>query len=61
MDIDNYKCCLLYSWGKIFVVVYNLKLKQYRELFKKTIPNSAAEYEPRRQIVDPFDDVYLSI
>ena len=60
IDIDDYNQRLFYFWAHIFVVVRNLKSKERDAIFKKTVPDFAADYEQRGQLLDLFEDVYLS-
>ena len=61
IDINHYRQRRFYFWGHIFVIVCNLKLKEHNVLFMKTVPDSAADYEQRGQLLDIFENVYLSL
>jgi hypothetical protein len=60
INIDDYSQRMFYFWAHTFVGVCNLKLKQCAALFKTTIPDIAADYEQPGQLLDLFEDVYLS-
>jgi hypothetical protein len=61
IEINKYKEHIFYFFAHTFLVVRNLKLKEHDVIFKKTVPDSAADCERQGQLLDQFEDMYLSL